>query len=634
MNTENTDDRQYLLERVGDTDVVQLYCDDFRNFDWENRMLVYYLAQAARAGRSITIDQSSPFASDLKSFLERLVTLLPRDPESEIIFSKINQYLKKFWISQGPYDHASGKKILLDMTQDEFVRIAERFILTPDAVDWAKVLCDPEYMPSNCNKSASDIIASSYNNFYHGLTFAEIEEWAKDNEKYPLNSTMLKIEQGIVERVWRSGNLSTLQGLYAKQLSIINKHLRSAVRYANPAQRKAILSLVYFFETGDPKLFDQFNIEWVGYDTSVDFILGFIETYLDPRGAKGSYEGIVYTVDTEATAVMAKLGSEAAYFESRMPWDDKYKNPNVKPLEFRVVNVVFACGNSGPMMPIGINLPNDNAIRERYGSKSVMLKNVMATYRKTSGGKMLREFAWNDEEVALIEKWGDLEEDLHVAMHEVLGHASGKVVCTEDPHKLLPGCYSTLEEARADLVALWLIFDPKLKELGLVSSDEVGRAAYQSYVRIGGVTQLRRVTEGDTLEESHMKNRQLIVHYIMDKSDAVSVRIRDGKTYFVVTDFEKMREKVGELLAEIMRIKAEGDLPAAKALIERYATKIDTHLRDEVVRRAKALDIASFAAFVMPEPVLVSHDGKRDVELQDPLDLTKQMMNWDKPLVR
>ena len=619
-------ERKYLLERVGDTNVAQMYCDDFANLDHRNRMLAYHLSQAAKAGRSIMIDQTSPLALSIKKMMERILTC-STFLSSEVVKLKVREYLKKFWINNGPYDHSSGRKILIGMSKEEFIKAFSGFI--PSVEYWATVLCDPEYLPTNCNKTAADIIVASSSNFYSGLTFAEVKEWAEKNEKYPLNSTVVKTDKGIVERVWRCGNSTVESGLYRNQLLKINHHLRGAAKYATVDQKGAILSLVEFFETGDPKTFERFNIEWIGYNATVDFILGFIETYLDPRGAKGSFEGVVHSVDTDATAIMTKLGSEAAYFESRMPWDDKYKNPKIQPLDFRVVNIIFSCGDSGPMMPIGINLPNDDATRERYGSKSVMLKNVMGTYRKISGGKMLREFAWDEAEISLDEKWGDLDEDLHVAMHEVLGHASGKTLCAEDPHKLLPGCYATLEEARADLVALWLIFDQKLKEMGLVPTDDVGRVAYQSYVRSGGITQLRRVTEGDILEEDHMKNRQLVVHYIMDKSDAISVRVREGKTYFVVTDFEKMREKVGELLAEIMRIKAEGDLPAAKELIARYGTKINTKLRDEVVSRAKAINIPSYTAFVMPEPRLTCKDRVVDVELCYPQDLTRQMMNWD-----
>lgn len=616
--------RTYLLERVDDTDVVQLYCDDFANLDPNDKMLGYFLSLAAREGRAIAIDQSSPFASGLKQLLEKMLTHnLVKDAAD---LEKIRDYMKKFWISQGPYHHASGKKILLDIPADKFQRMI--YGLVPHPEYWTAAVCDPTFQSSNCNKSAQDIIAESHNNFYHGVAFSEVDAWAKENERYPLNSTVEKIGSRITESVWRAGVGNVPPGLYAMQLTWIVAHLLTAVKYAAPQQQKAITALAEFFQTGDPKLFDRFNIEWVSYDTPVDFILGFIETYLDPRGMKGSFEGIVHAVDSEATAIMGKLGSEAAYFESRMPWNDKYKNLNAKPLPFRVVNTIFACGNAGPIMPIGINLPNDNQIREKYGSKSVMLKNIMGTYRETSGTTMLREFAWDEEEVALAGKYGDLEDDLHVAMHEVLGHASGKMARAEDPNKLLPGCYSTLEEGRADLIALWLIFDPKLKELGLVPNDDVGRAAYQHYVRNGGLMQLRRVTEGDKLEEPHMQNRQLIVRYVMENSDAVSVRARNSKTYFVVTDFVKMREKIGELLAEIMRIKAEGDFPAAKALVERYATKVDAKLRDEVVRRAKALDIPNYTAFVMPEPKLVYRNGVPDIKLTYPMNITKQMLNW------
>ncbi|MDA2922304.1 dipeptidyl peptidase 3 [Patescibacteria group bacterium AH-259-L07] len=620
MNSKKETDRKYLLERVGDIDVAQLYCDDFFNLDPKDKLLAYYLSKAARAGQNIALDQSSPHTLEIE---RKLISLYQFPQVLPWIREKIHTYLKELWIHGGIYHQWTARKLSLDLTEQQLLAAARVGGVNVD--DVVNILIDPNVKPMNCNKGASDIIQQSYNNYYPGLTFDEVEKWAKEHEQHPLNSQVVKENKTLRERVWRTGNKDIAPGMYAAELTKVNHYLAQAMKYAAHPQKQAIQLLMKFFETGDLEDFKAFNIAWVQYEAPVEFILGFIETNLDPRSAKGRYEGIVHAVDTESTAVMAKLGHEARYFESVMPWDDKYKNPQVKPLDFRVVNIIFSCGDAGPLIPIGINLPNDDQIRQQYGSKSVMLKNIMETDRKTFRKKLLREFAWDTQEVELYEKWADLCEDLRIAMHEVLGHASGRVVCDWDPSKLLPGCYATLEEVRADLVALWLMFDPKLQELGLVDDvDTIGRVAYQSYVTDGGLFQLRRVPTADTLEEDHMKNRQLITHYILENSDAIAVKKKNGKTYLCVTDFETMRQMIGKLLAEIMRIKAEGDLSSARALIERYGTKVNTQLRDEVVRRVADLDIASHTAFVMPEPYLVRGDSR----LRYPSDLTDQMLRF------
>jgi dipeptidyl-peptidase-3 len=437
--------------------------------------------------------------------------------------------------------------------------------------------------------------------------------------------------------VWRAGGDGVPPGVYAPQLEAVIANLEAAVPYAaSDAQQQTVRLLVRFLRTGEMEDFRKYNIHWVSDSSNVDFILGFIEGYLDPRGQKAEFEAAIYYTDPEQTHLMRKLATYAQYFENKAPWAKEYRKEIEQVPIANVINVMTATGGDGPVSPIGINLPNEQAIRERYGSKSVLLHNIVDAYEKSSGKDLLKEFANDQAEIDNQEKYGTIADNLHTAMHEVIGHASGKVsgkLGGKDPADFFPGYYNTLEEARADLVALWNARDEKLVEIGIAkNADElkkIGETMYQQAVRVA-ISQLRRIGDNTQIEEDHMKNRQLIVGYIMKNSDAVVAEKRGGKTYYRITDYDKMRAEVGKLLAEIMRIKAEGDLKAARELVDGYGLKVDVALRDEVQERVRSLDSPSYTGFVQPvlTPVMDPEGKITDVKVSYPLSLADQMLSW------
>ncbi|MBI3786703.1 MAG: dihydrofolate reductase, partial [Ignavibacteriales bacterium] len=506
--------------------------------------------------------------------------------------------------------------------------------LEPKLTKLAKFLFDPNFEPMMTNKTPDkDWVKESGVNFY-GKDFAmkEVEAWRKTGkEKNDLNSTLVKEKGKIVEKVWRAGSDGIPPGLYAADLEATNFYLEKAIPFASgPQQQEVIRRLVKFFRTGAIEDFRQFNIAWVADTSSIDFIHGFIEVYLDPMGQKAEFESSIFWFDQVLSKNIRDIGANAQYFEDKMPWEDKYKKQGIKPLTANVVDIAISTGGTGPVSPIGINLPNEQKIREQYGSKSVVLGNIIDAGDKSSGQILTDEFAYDQEEKDLQFKHGSLASNMHTALHEVLGHASGKTTVSGDPASYLPGYYSTLEEGRADLVALWHIWDDKLIELGAIPNKDVAKQMYNAYMRNGLLLQLRRVTHGDQIEEDHMKNRQMVAMYIFKNSDAVKMEKKNGKTYVKVVNYEKMREMVGKLLAEVMRIKAEGDLSGAKKLIDTYGLKIDTALRDEVLERIKHLDVASYIGFVMPEyePVADASGAMSDVKVSYPQDLMKQMLSY------
>jgi dipeptidyl-peptidase III len=476
-------------------------------------------------------------------------------------------------------------------------------------------------------------------NFYaRGLTFAQVDAWAKaGKEKNPLNSFVSKERGKLEEKVWRAGGGGAPAGLYSADLKAVIKYLEMAIPYASSDyQAETIRKLIRFFETGNVEDFRQYNIHWVKDTSNVDFIMGFIEVYLDPRGQKAEWEASIFCTDPEQTRLMQNLAKFAQYFEDKAPWNDTFKKKIDHSPIANVINVVTGTGGTGPISPIGINLPNEQAIRQQYGSKSVLLHNIVEAYEKSQGKVLVKEFAWDAEEVAMDDKYGSRADNLHTAMHEVIGHGSGKVsdkLRGKDPSDFLPGYYNTLEEARADLVALWNGWDDKLVDIGLAKDKEearkIGETMLRQAVRVA-LTQLRRIGKSDQLSEDHMKDRALIGHYLIEHSNGVKVEVRDGKTYYRILDFEAARKTVGELLAEVMRIKAEGDLSAAKALIDKYGLKVDPKLRGEVQERVKKLDIAAYSGFVMPrlEPVRDAQGKVVDVKVTYPMDLAKQMIEY------
>ncbi len=642
--------RQYQLEKIGPAQVVQLYADGFDQLAKNQKIFAYYMYLASVAARDISIDQHHRNALEIRDLFEEVykhsATLNPTVRE------QITKYLKLFWINNGFYDNLTSQKFIPDCTFEEFAKAVAaaqasgaEFTLSGEAMEkklkrLKAVIFDPAVDRVLTNKTpGEDWIKGSAVNFYGtNLVYAEVEKWAKaGNEKHPLNSTIVKEKGKLVESVWRMGSEKIPRGQYADLLAASISYLEKAIPYAASEHQAEVLRLlIRYYRTGESEDFDKFNIQWVKDSSTVDFIHGFIEVYLDPRGQKGEFEAALYFNDPEQTKMMSGLASFAQYFEDKAPWNDEYKKKIDHLPIANVINVIVETGGTGPVTPIGINLPNEQSIREQYGSKSVLLNNVIVGYDKSSGKELLHELAWDDEEIQNQEIYGIRADNLHTAMHEVIGHGSGKAspkLGGKDPSDFLPGYYNTLEEARADLVALWNAWDPKLVDIGVAKDAQearkIGETMFQQQVRTG-LNQLRRIGKSEQLEEDHLKNRQLIVHYIIKNSSAVKVEQRNGKTYYRIVDYEAMHRTVGELLAEIMRIKAEGDLQAAKSLVDAYGLKVDTKLRDEIQERVRSLNLPAYTGFVMPrlEPVNDPTAQIVDVKVSYPLDLATQMLEY------
>jgi dipeptidyl-peptidase-3 len=474
--------------------------------------------------------------------------------------------------------------------------------------------------------AGKDILTSSANNLYVGVSMSDLDGF---EEQHPLNSRILRHEGRIVEEVYRVG------GKYDKEIREIVGHLEAAIPYATETMAAALGALIRFYTTGSEADRVAYDIAWVQDKASpVDTINGFIEVYMDPRGMKGAWEALVFYVNREKTEGIRRLAASAQWFEDRMPWAPHYRKEGVRGITANAIDVVVESGDSGPITPVGINLPNDQVIREKYGSKSVSLTNVNEAYDKSTSAEFRKEFAWSVEEAERAEKWSSIASELTTDLHEVIGHASGKIAehLKGSPQSFLKEHYSALEESRADLVALYFLPNAKMVELGLVESADhhaIVLAEYEGYAR-NALVQLRRIREGSQIEEDHMRNRQMIVQWLLGNSTALEVRRRDGKTYYVMVDAIAFQEGVGRLLAEVQRIKAEGDYPAAKALVESYGVHFDPALRDEVVARVEHLNMPSYTGFVQPrlEPVYATDGTITDVNISYPLDLTTQMLEY------
>lgn len=635
------DDRKYLLEQVDDAAIVQLYVDGFEDLPIEQKRLVWHLYQASIAGRDIYYDQRYAHGLTMRDVLEAIIT---HDDEIEPkTINEILRYTKLFWINSGPFNHLTARKFVLKCTPEEFAQAAHaaagsgaKFPLKEgESLDdllkrLQPMFFDPDFEPIVTNKTpgpGKDILAASVNNLYVGVSMDDLKGF---DEQYPLNSRLVKRDGQLIEEPYRIG------GLYSERIQAVVKHLEAAIADAPEPTAKALQALVKFYKTAATEDRVAYDIAWVAdKNAPVDTINGFIEVYMDPRGVKGSWESAVFFVNKEKTEAIKKLASEAQWFEDHMPWDPKYRKPNVKGITANAIEVVIETGDCGPITPIGINLPNDQQVREQHGSKSVALANVIEAYDKSRPDAFRKEFAWDDAEAARSEKWSTLASDLLVNMHEVIGHASGRVSesLQGQPQDAIKEFYSALEEGRADLVALYYMADPKLAELGLIDADdqpEMALAAFESYTRNGGLVQLRRVLEGSQIEEDHMRNRQMVVHWLMDHTQAIEKRQRDGKTYLIVVDPEAFHDGVGQLLAEVQRIKSEGDFDAARALFETYGIHFDPKLRDEVVARVAELNMPSYTGFVMPklEPVRGADGRILDVKISYPQDLERQMLEF------
>ena len=632
--------RKYLLERVDDAAVAQVYADGFAELPLDQKVLVWHLYQAAIAGRDIFYDQRYAHNLEMRDVLEEIITHPTGiDPQT---LAEIQRYTKLFWVNTGPYNNLTARKFVLKCTPDAFAAAAQAaakagaaFPLGPGETVSAMVkrmqplFFDATVDPIVTNKTpgeGKDILAASANNLYVGVTMKDLEGF---KERYPLTSRVVKKDARVVEEVYKVG------GRYDKEIRRIVQHLEAAIPYATAPMADALRALITWYRTGEESDRAAYDIAWVrDKDSPVDTINGFIEVYMDPRGHKGAWEALVFFVNREKTEDIRKLAANAQWFEDRMPWGDQYKKQGVQGITANAIDVVIEAGDSGPITPVGINLPNDQNIREKYGSKSVSLSNITEAYDKSTVPAFRREFAWTEEEAARADKWSSLASELTTNLHEVIGHASGKISerLKGSPQSVLKEQYSALEEARADLVALYFMPSPKLVELGILEAkdqDEIVRAEYESYTR-NALAQLRRIREGTQIEEDHMRNRQMIVRWLMANSKAIEVREKDGKTYFVMIDPKAYAEGVGRLLAEVQRIKAEGDYEAAKKLFETYGVHFDARLRDEVVRRVDQLNMPSYTGFVQPRlEAVTGSDGKiTDVKISYPLDLTAQMLEY------
>jgi dipeptidyl-peptidase-3 len=635
--------RRYLLEQVDDAAVVQYYADGFEALTIDQKILAWHLYQAAIAGRDIYYDQRYRHALDMRGVLEAVIVhAAPVDEPLRPVLAEVVRYTKLFWINSGPHNNLTARKFVLGCPRDGFhaiVRLArqrgaelplrdgEPLEVLLDRLDGP--FFDPAVDPMVTSKSPAgdrDILAASANNLYRNVSMADLDGF---QERYGLNSRLVRRDGILVEEVYRA------DGRYGDAITRIVEHLRSALPYAPPPTRKALEALIRFYLSGTDEDRVEYDIAWLDdKDSPVDTINGFVENYLDARGVKGAWEALVYSVNPAKTEGLRRLAEAAAWFEARMPWDPQWRRPDVVGVTARAIDVIVETGDAGPITAIGINLPNDQRIRERYGSKSVSLANINEAYEKSLPSTYRREFCWSDDEAARAEAWGAVASEVTTAIHEVLGHGSGRVAerLEGQPQRALKETYSSLEEARADLVALYFMPEPRIAEVGLLPrehQDDIVLAEYEAYAR-NALVQLRRIREGTTIEEDHMRNRQMIVRWLLAHGDAIDVRERDGKTYYVVVSVDAFREGVGRLLADVQRIKSEGDYDAAMALLEEYGTHFDPALRDEVVRRVDRLNLPSYTGFVQPrlDPV-VDADGRfTDIRISYPQDLTTQMLEY------
>jgi dipeptidyl-peptidase III len=628
----HVDTRPYLLERIEEAAVVQLYADGFTALPLREKILIYHLYRAALAGRDIYYDQRYAHNLAMRDVLEEIVTHAAGIPEDT--FEEIERYTKLFWINTGPYNNLTARKFVLKLSPEAFTaaaRIAEKngARIPADLASLYPYFFDLQVDPILTSKTpgpGKDILEASANNLYSGVSMADLDGF---EERYALNSRLVKQDGKLVEEVYRVG------GRYDKYIREIIGHLEAAIPYATEPMAAALRALIKFYETGETADRVAYDIAWVqDRDSPVDTINGFVEVYMDVRGMKGAWEGLVYYVNPEKTAGIRKLAAAAQWFEDRMPWADEYKKQGVRGVSANAIDVVIETGDSGPVTPIGINLPNDQTIRELHGSKSVTMSNANQAYDKSTLPEFRREFAWSAEEAERAEKWSSVAGELTTEMHEVIGHGSGRIAerLQGNPQGVLKEQYSALEESRADLVALYFVPDRKLVELGLVDEadhEEIVRAEYEAYAR-NALVQLRRIREGSQIEEDHMRNRQMIVGWLMANSRAIELRRRDGKTFYVVVDVKAFQEGVGRLLADVQRIKAEGDYEAAKALFETYGVHFDPALRDEIVERVDRLNMPSYTGFVQPrlEAVRNGQGEITDVQISYPLDLAAQMLEY------
>ena len=625
----------YLLEQFDDIKILRYDVPAFEGLSLREKLFVYYLSQAALAGRDILWDQNNKYNLRVREALEKILRAYRGNRETEE-FQAFLVYAKKVFFANGIHHHYSMEKFIPSFTPEYFKTLLREVGAEPLYGEVERVIFDPEYMAKRVVlDEGKDLVKASANHYYEGVTQEEVEKFYGEKKKenallsWGLNSTLVRDEKGqLHEQIWFAG------GKYGKEIRRVADYLKKASEYAcNEHQKEVIEWLIRYYETGDLSWFDRYSIEWVKEVAApIDFINGFIEVYGDPLAYKASWESVVQIMDEEACERTRKLADNAMWFEQNAPIDERFKKSEVVGITARVVQAAMLGGDCHPATPIGINLPNAEWIRERYGSKSVTLDNITYAYNQASlNSGVLDEFAYSDEEKELVRTYGYVGGNVHTDLHECLGHGSGKMLPGVG-QEALKNYYSTIEEARADLFALYYVMDPKLVELGVIPSLDVAKSEYCNYIRNGLMVQLTRVKLGNNLEESHMRNRQLIASWVYEKGKEANVieRVnREGKTYFTIRDYEALRMLFGRLLAEVQRVKSEGDFEGARDLIENYGVRVDPVLHQEVLERYQKLNVAPYAGFVNPKYRLVEKEGSVvDVEIEYPTGFLAQMLEY------
>jgi dipeptidyl-peptidase-3 len=579
-------DRHYLLERVGDAAVVQLYADGFVDLSRRDKILIWHLTRAAIAGRDIFYDQRYAHNLEMRDVLEGILTH-STDVDRETL-REVERYTKLFWINTGPYNNLTARKFVLACTPDAFAAAAHAAarrgasfpLRDGETLDRLLSRLRPMFFDVTVDQlvtnktpaSGGDLLLASANNLYVGVTMRDLDGFA---ERHPLNSRLVKRDGSLVEEVYR------VDGRYGRQLQAVVEHLEAAIPYATDPMADALRSLITFYRTGETSDRDAYDIAWVqDKESPVDTINGFVEVYLDARSMKGAWEALVFYVNREKTFQIRTIAENAQWFEDRMPWDSKYRKAGVRGVTANAIDVVIETGDSGPITPVGINLPNDQAIREQYGSKSVSLSNVNEAYDRSTPPELRREFCWSAEEFERAQRWASFASELTTNLHEVIGHGSGKVAGAFARQSAVSSQRAVFRNRRITCGSGGALLRRRssagrARLAGRRRPDGDRSRRIRSYAR-NALVQLRRVREGTTIEEDHMRNRQMIVHWLMANTNAIEVRMRGGKTYYVMTRVAAFREGVGRLLAEVQRIKGEETTTAARALVETYGVHFDS----------------------------------------------------------
>ena len=640
----------YSVEQFADLQILRYRVNGFELLSLNQKKLIYYLSEAALNGRDILFDQNGKLNLKIRRMLEAVYVNYDGD-RTDAEFLALEVYLKRIWFSSGIHHHYSTDKFIPGFSVDflrDAVMATDKALLPLSEGESVAGLCnelfpvifDPELMPKRVNQAdGEDLLLTSASNYYVGVTQKEAEDFyaamkSPDDETpvmFGMNSRLEKKNGKICEVVWK------LDGEYGKAISKIIYWLEKAATVAeNELQKEVIRLLIEFYRTGDLKTFDDYSICWLkDTESRIDFVNGFIESYGDPLGLKASWESIVNFKDLEATHRAEVISSNAQWFEDHSPVSPQFKKPEVKGVSAKVITAAILAGDLYPASAIGINLPNSNWIRSVHGSKSVTIGNLTDAYNKAAKGNGFRdEFVYSEYEKELLDKYADITGDLHTDLHECLGHGSGKLLPGVDPDAL-KAYGATIEEARADLFGLYYIPDAKMVELGLTPDSEAYKAEYYSYMMNGLLTQLVRIEPGCCIEESHMRNRQLIAAWALEhgaQNDVVSLVVKDGKTYVVINDYVKLRSLFGELLAEIQRIKSEGDYEAARELVEKYAVKVNPVLHTEILERYRALNLAPYKGFINPVyNAVTDNDGNiTDVTIDYSEGYAEQMLRYSR----